>query len=56
MSDRELKIHHSKDTTKDQLGEPMSFIGITYRNIIEGLLTGAEMTQRQLHHQNPTPA
>ena len=30
----------------------MSFIGVTYKNIGEGLLTGAEMTQRQLHHQS----
>ena len=28
--------------TKVQLGESMSFIGVTYMNIVEGLLTGAE--------------
>lgn len=32
------------------------FIGVTYRNMGEGLLRRAEMTQRQLHHQKPTPA
>jgi hypothetical protein len=33
---------------KVQLCKPMSFIGVTYRNMGEGFLTGAEMTQRQL--------
>ena len=42
-----------QSTTKVQLGEPMSFIGVTYRNMGEGLLTGAEMTQGQLYHQSP---
>ena len=37
--------------TKEQLGEPMCVIGVTYRSVSDGLLTGAEMTQRQLHHQ-----
>lgn len=33
------------DTTESQLGQPKSFIGVTYRNPSEGLLTGgAEMT------------
>ena len=32
---------------KVQLGEPMSYIGVSYRNMGEGLLTGTEMTQRQ---------
>lgn len=27
-----------------QLGDPMSFIGVTYRNLGEELLTGAEKT------------
>ena len=40
----------SMDTTKVQLGEPMSFIEATYRNIGQELLTRAEMTQRQLYH------
>lgn len=34
------------DTTKVQLVEPMSFIGVTYRNVGEKLNTGAEVTQR----------
>ena len=33
----------------------MSFIGVTYGNIGEGSLTGAGVTQRQLHHQSPPP-
>jgi hypothetical protein len=41
------------DTTKVKLGELRSFTGGTYRNMGEGLLTGAEMTQRQLYHQSP---
>jgi hypothetical protein len=38
------------DTTKVLFGEPMNFIGVTNRNIVEGLLTGAEIIQRQLDH------
>lgn len=30
----------------------MSFTGVTFRNMGEGLLTGMEMTQRQLYHQS----
>ena len=40
----------NKDTTKIQLGEIMSFIGVTYRNMGAGLLAGTEMTQRKLYH------
>lgn len=43
----------SRDTTKVELGEPMSFTGVIYRHMGEGLLTGAYMTQRQLHDQSP---
>jgi hypothetical protein len=32
-----------KNTTKPQLDHPMSFIGITYRNMGEGLLSGTEL-------------
>ena len=39
-----------KDNTKVQLGEPKSLIGVTCKGGGEGLLMGAEMTQRQLHH------
>lgn len=42
--DREPMTEQCMNTTKVQFGEP-SFIGITYRNVGEGLLTGAEMTQ-----------
>lgn len=38
-----------------ELGELMSFIGDTYRDMSEELFIGAEMTQRQLHHQSPPP-
>lgn len=43
-------MDQSINTTKVQLGEPMSFIGITYRNMDEGLLI--EMIQRQLYHRS----
>lgn len=36
------------DTTKVQLGEPVSFIGASYRHMGEGLFTGVEMTHRSL--------
>lgn len=41
------------DTTKVQLGEVVSFIQITCRDMGERLLIGKEMTQRKLHYQNP---
>ena len=31
----------------------MNFIGVAYRNMGEGSLTGAEITQSQMHHQRP---
>ena len=49
--DREHMTDECKDTPRIQLRETISFIGITYRSLGEGLLTGTEMTQRQLHHQ-----
>lgn len=36
---------HSIDTTKIHLGEHMSFFGVIYRNMGEGILMGAEITQ-----------
>ena len=41
---KEPRTDQSAHTTKVLLGEPISFIGVTYRNMGEGLLTGAEMT------------
>lgn len=35
--------------TKAHLGESI-FIGVSYRNLGEGLFTGAEYIQRQLYH------
>lgn len=43
-------------STKIQFSEPMSFTGSTYRNMGEGLLKGAEITQEQLYHQKLTIA
>ena len=43
---REPITDQSKDPTGVQLGEPMSSIEVTYRNVGEGFLTGGEMTPR----------
>lgn len=43
--DREPTTDHSTDSTKVQ---PVSFTDATYRRMGEGLLTGAELTQRWL--------
>ena len=45
------KTDQNMDTTKVNLGEPRSLIGVTYRNMGEELHTGGEVIQRQLHHQ-----
>lgn len=41
----------SMDTTKVQHGGPVGFLGVTYRSMGRWLLTGAEVTPRQLHPQ-----
>lgn len=51
--DRKPMTDQSSDTIKHQLGEPMSLTEVIYRNAGEGLFTGAERTQGQLHHQHP---
>lgn len=43
----------SMEATRAQLGEPVSFTGVSCRNMGVGLFMGADMTQRQLHHQVP---
>ena len=45
IPDREPTTDRSTDTTEVQFDEPMSFIGVTYKNKGEGSLLGAEMTQ-----------
>lgn len=40
------------DTTKIQLGESVCFIGVTYIKKSEGLLTGTDMSQRQLDNES----
>lgn len=42
-----------KNTTKVQFDEPMSFIGVSYKNMGEELLKGLEMTKIQLYYQSP---
>lgn len=45
------------EATEVQLGEPMSFTGVSYRNMGEGSLTGADVTQRKTAAPPyPTPA
>ena len=39
---KEPRTDQSAHTTKVLLGEPISFIGVTYRNMGEGLLTGED--------------
>jgi hypothetical protein len=50
--DSEPTTDQGMDSTTIQLGGPMSFIGATYRNMGEGLLTGAEITLGQPHHKS----
>lgn len=45
-SDRKPTTDQTTDTTKAHFGEPMSFIGVTYRSIVDGLFIGGEKTQR----------
>lgn len=48
----DLTTNQRRENTFVQFGEPNS-LGGAYRNMSEGLLTGAAMTQRQHNHQNP---
>lgn len=43
----------SMDSVKVQLGGPMSFLGVTEKNMGERSLLGAEMTRSQPHHRSP---
>jgi hypothetical protein len=46
---RVLRTNQRNRQTRVWLGEPMS-LTVTYTSIGEGLLAGAWVTQRQLHH------
>jgi hypothetical protein len=46
-TDQRPKYRHCQSPTI----KPVSFICVTYRNMCEGLLIGAEITQRHLYHQ-----
>ena len=50
---RELTRDRSIETTKVQLDDPMSFVGVICRSVGEGLCTEAEMTQTAA---SPKPA
>lgn len=41
------------DTPQSSLVESIIFIKVAYRNTGEWFLTGADITQRQLHHRSP---
>jgi hypothetical protein len=45
-------LQKEQNMDKVQSSELMNFTEINYRNMGERLLIGAEMTQRQLHHQD----
>lgn len=53
IPNREIMTNQGSDTTHVQLGEPMSFIGVAYRNTGEASLIGGETIQRQLCHRSP---
>lgn len=44
------------DITKGQLLEPINIIGLSCRNMCEGLITGAEVIPRQIYNPKPFPA
>ena len=48
--DRKLTTDQSTETTSVQFGKPKCFNRVAYRNMGDGLLTEAEMSQRQPHH------
>jgi hypothetical protein len=49
---RKPKTEKGIDSIRVQLGKPVSFTRLTYRNMGEQLLGGVEMIQRQLNHQD----
>ena len=49
-----MKTDQSVATTLVRLGEPMSFIGVTYRNVGARLLTGARTTLPPNAHHSMT--
>lgn len=51
--DREPMANQGTGITKFQHGEPVSFVGVTYVSVGEGLLTGVKMAHRQLYHTSP---
>lgn len=47
--------YQSITTTKEQLGERVSFIRVTYRSKSEMLISRAEVSQRQQPHNSVPP-
>ena len=52
IPDRESITNKSMDVIKVQFGKPMGFIGVTSKNMGNGLLPDAEMTQKQLYQKS----
>lgn len=50
------KTDQRTDTIQVHFDEPVNFIAVTYKTTTEALLTGAEVTQRQVQIKAPTPA
>lgn len=50
--DKTPMTEKNTDIIKVQFGELMNCIGIIYRNMVEELLTRAEMTQRQMNNKS----
>ena len=44
--DREMKADQSQNFTEVRLGEPMSFVKVTYSSLGAGLLTGAKLVAK----------
>lgn len=52
MSDKEQKTYQRTDITKVQHGGPMRFIEVSYGKVGKELLSGSEVSKRQLHHKS----
>lgn len=52
--DGEPMIGQNMDTTKVHFGEPMSCIGVTYRNMGEGVVYRSRHDTKTDYHQSPS--
>lgn len=56
IPDREARTDQSTNTNKVQPGEPMSFIGVNYRNMGEEILTKEKIVSKTAASPKSTPA